>query len=168
MLRVCLLSKGLIREADYPLCFFSDLPSVRLSVAQARSSNAPLTLYCDVESFYPEDVSVSWFQNGTALPDPPATDQNTDGTYTTRRYFTLSPEQRQKRGKVECAVNQPGVVDPVSTSADLDKLDPQGKGSLGLSRTRDLKELGRFLSETGEREHRGQTRGPGANHMVSQ
>ncbi|KAM4526351.1 uncharacterized protein V3H82_000772 [Fundulus diaphanus] len=116
--------RGSNRELDFQLNV-THLPSVRLSVAQARSSNAPLTLYCDVESFYPEDVSVSWSLNGTALPDPPATDQNTDGTYTTRRYFTLSPEQRKKRGKVECAVNQPGVVDPVSTSADLDKLDPQ-------------------------------------------
>ncbi|MEQ2178922.1 hypothetical protein GOODEAATRI_019195 [Goodea atripinnis] len=106
-----------------------DLPSVRLSVIKTHFSNTPLTLYCDVESFYPEDVSVSWFQNGTVLPDPPATDQNTDHTYTTRRYFTLSPEQRQKRGTVECVANQPEVADPVSTSADLDKLDPQGKCS---------------------------------------
>ncbi|XP_015249771.1 PREDICTED: uncharacterized protein LOC107097220 [Cyprinodon variegatus] len=115
---------GSDHELDFHLNV-TNLPSVRLSVVQTRSSNAPLTLYCDVESFYPEEASVSWFQNGTMLPDPPVTNQNNDRTYTTRRYFTLSPEQRQQRGTVECAVNQPGVVDPVSTSADLDKLDPQ-------------------------------------------
>ncbi|XP_047232947.1 uncharacterized protein si:ch211-180a12.2 isoform X2 [Girardinichthys multiradiatus] len=118
------LHRGNSQEVDIQLNV-TYLPSVRLSVIKTRFSNTPLTLYCDVESFYPEDMSVSWFQNGTALPDPPATDQNTDHTYTTRRYFTLSPEQRLKRGKVECVVNQPEVADPVSTSADLDKLDPQ-------------------------------------------
>ncbi|XP_017166337.1 uncharacterized protein LOC103481403 isoform X1 [Poecilia reticulata] len=116
--------RGSTKELDFRLSV-THLPSVRLSVVQTRSTNAPLTLYCDVERFYPEDVSVSWFQNGTALPDPPATDQNPDRTYSTRRYFTLSPEQRRRRGTVECAVNQPGAVDPTRTSADLDKLDPQ-------------------------------------------
>lgn len=70
---------------------------------------------------------MSWLQNGTALPEPPAAEQNPDGTYRTRRYYTLSPEQREQGGMVECAVNQPGVVHPVSGSAYLEKLDPQGK-----------------------------------------
>ncbi|XP_016516541.1 uncharacterized protein LOC103152329 isoform X2 [Poecilia formosa] len=116
--------RGSTKELDFRLSV-TRLPAVRLSVVQTRSTNAPLTLYCDVEHFYPEDVSVSWFQNGTALPEPPATDQNLDRTYSTRRYFTLSPEQRRRRGTVECAVNQPGAVDPTRTSADLDMLDPQ-------------------------------------------
>uniref|UniRef100_A0A8C2WGX2 Ig-like domain-containing protein n=1 Tax=Cyclopterus lumpus TaxID=8103 RepID=A0A8C2WGX2_CYCLU len=103
-----------------------DTPSVRLSALPSRSGNTPLTLYCDVESFYPEEVSVSWLQNSTVLPEPPATEQNPDGTYRTRHYYTLSPEQREQGGKVECAVNQPGVVHPVSGSAYLNKLDPQG------------------------------------------
>lgn len=80
-----------------------------------------------MESFYPEEVSVSWLQNGTALPEPPATEQNPDGTYRTRRYYTLSTEQRDQGGKVECAVNQPGVVHPVSSSAYLETLDPRGE-----------------------------------------
>ncbi|XP_027901455.1 uncharacterized protein LOC114161953 isoform X1 [Xiphophorus couchianus] len=116
--------RGSTNGLDFRLSV-THLPSVRLSVVQTRSTDVPLTLFCDVESFYPEDVSVSWFQNGTALPDPPTTDQNPNRTYTTRRYFTLSPEQRRRRGTVECAVNQPGVVDPTRTSADLDKLDSQ-------------------------------------------
>ncbi|XP_054914048.1 uncharacterized protein si:ch211-180a12.2 isoform X2 [Poeciliopsis prolifica] len=115
--------RGSAKELDFRLSV-THLPSVRLSVVQTRSTNAPLTLYCDVESFYPENVSVSWFQNGSALPEPPATDQNPGRTYSTRRYFTLSPEQRRRRGTVECAVNQPGLVDPTRTSAELDKLDP--------------------------------------------
>ncbi|KAM9717050.1 uncharacterized protein ACNS7B_022792 isoform 1-T1 [Menidia menidia] len=115
---------GISQEVDFQLNV-TNLPSVRLSVVPPQSNSIPLTVYCDVESFYPEEVSVSWFQNSTALPDPPVTDQNPDQTYRTRRYFTLSHEQRRQRGMVECAVNQPGVVDPVSMSADLDTLDPQ-------------------------------------------
>lgn len=70
---------------------------------------------------------MSWFQNGTALSDVPDANLNPDGTYRTRRYFTLSPKQRHQRGNVECSVNQPGVVHPVSEAADLDKLDPLGE-----------------------------------------
>uniref|UniRef100_A0A3Q3GD09 Si:ch211-180a12.2 n=1 Tax=Labrus bergylta TaxID=56723 RepID=A0A3Q3GD09_9LABR len=104
----------------------SNLPSVKLSAVSSKSDNIPLTLYCDVESFYPEEVSVSWLQNGTVLPEPPTTDQNPDGTLRTRRYYTLSAEQREQGGKVECAVNQPGVLHPVSGSSFLELLDPRG------------------------------------------
>lgn len=93
----------------------------------SASNKDPLTLYCDVGRFYPETVSVSWFQNGTALPDPPAVDQNPDGTYKTRHFFTLSPEQRQQRGPVKCAVTLPGVENSVNVSEDLEKLDPQSQ-----------------------------------------
>ncbi|XP_075948895.1 uncharacterized protein LOC142951283 [Anarhichas minor] len=116
--------KGSNRDLDFQLNI-TYTPSVRLSAVPSRPGNTPLTLYCDVESFYPEEISVSWLQNGTALPQPPATEQNPDGTYRTRHYYTLSPEQRERGGKVECAVNQPGVVQPVSGSERLEKLDPQ-------------------------------------------
>uniref|UniRef100_A0A1A7X5G0 Natural killer cell cytotoxicity receptor 3 ligand 1 n=1 Tax=Iconisemion striatum TaxID=60296 RepID=A0A1A7X5G0_9TELE len=116
--------EGIDQELDFQLNI-THLPTVRLSVVPSSSKSIPLTLYCDVESFYPEEMSVSWFQNGTSLPDPPVTHQNPDRTFRTRRYFTLSPEERQKRGMVECAVNQPGVVSPISASADLDNVDPQ-------------------------------------------
>lgn len=106
---------------------FSDPPSVKLSVLPPSSSNIPLTLYCDLENFYPEEVSVSWLQNGTVLPNPPATEQNPDGTYRTRHYYTLSPGEREQGGKVECAITQPGAVNSVSGSADLETLDPKSK-----------------------------------------
>lgn len=80
-----------------------------------------------MESFYPEEVTVSWLQNDTVLPEPLTTEQNPDGTYRTRRYYTLSPEQREQSGKVECVVKQPGVVHPVTGLGYLEKLDPQGK-----------------------------------------
>ncbi|XP_018533870.1 uncharacterized protein si:ch211-180a12.2 isoform X2 [Lates calcarifer] len=115
---------GSYQELDF-LLNITYLPSVRLSAVPTRSNNGPLTLYCDLESFYPEEVSVSWIQNGTTLPEPLAAEQNPDGTYRTRRYYTLSPEQRGQGGKVECAVSQPGVVHPVSSTAYLEKLDPQ-------------------------------------------
>ncbi|XP_077358061.1 uncharacterized protein LOC144004608 isoform X2 [Festucalex cinctus] len=100
-------------------------PAVRLSAVPSPSANSPLTLSCHVESFYPEEMSVSWLQNGTVLPDPPGTEQNPDGTFRTERYFTLSHEQRQRGGEVQCAVNQPGVVQPARASAYLEELDPQ-------------------------------------------
>ncbi|CAB1440046.1 unnamed protein product [Pleuronectes platessa] len=118
------LHNGNNQELDFQLNI-TYLPSVRLSALPSHSSNIPLTLYCDLENFYPEEVSVSWIQNGTSLPDPPATEQNPDGTYSTRHYYTLSPEQREQGGRVECLVNQPGVMVPVSGSADMEKLDPQ-------------------------------------------
>ncbi|XP_039991875.1 uncharacterized protein si:ch211-180a12.2 [Xiphias gladius] len=117
---------GSYQELDFQLNI-TYLPSVRLSALPSHSNNIPLTIYCDLESFYPEEVSVSWIQNGTTLHEPPATEQNPDGTYRTRRYYTLSPEQRGQGGKVECAVSQPGVVHPVSGSAYLEKLDPQNE-----------------------------------------
>uniref|UniRef100_A0A8C4DVP5 Si:ch211-180a12.2 n=1 Tax=Dicentrarchus labrax TaxID=13489 RepID=A0A8C4DVP5_DICLA len=115
---------GSYQELDFQLNVTYP-PSVTLSALPSRSNNIPLTLYCDVEGFYPEEVSVSWLQNGTVLSEPPATEQNPDGTYRTRRYYTLTPEQRDQSGKVECAVNQPGGLYPVSGSAYLEKLDPQ-------------------------------------------
>ncbi|XP_034717006.1 uncharacterized protein si:ch211-180a12.2 isoform X5 [Etheostoma cragini] len=117
---------GNYQELDFQLNI-TYLPSVRLAAVLSHSNNIPLTLYCDVESFYPEEISVSWLQNSTVLPEPPATELNPDGTYRTRHYYTLSPEQREQGGKVECAVNQPGVVHPVSGSAYLEKLDPQAE-----------------------------------------
>ncbi|KAF6734746.1 Tyrosine-protein phosphatase non-receptor type substrate 1 [Oryzias melastigma] len=120
------LHSGSYQEQDFQLNI-TFLPKVKLSTMASASNKAPLTLYCDVEKFYPETVFVSWFQNGTVLPNPPAVEQNPDGTYKTRHYFTLSPEQRQQRGQVECAVTQPGVESPVNVSEDLDKLDPQSE-----------------------------------------
>ncbi|KAI9536696.1 hypothetical protein NQZ68_031771 [Dissostichus eleginoides] len=112
------------QELDFQLNI-TYLPAVKLSAVSSHSSNIPLTLYCDLESFYPEEVSVSWLQNGTVLPQPPDTEQNPDGTYRARHYYNLSPEQREQGGKVECAVNQPGVMQPISGSENLETLDPK-------------------------------------------
>ncbi|XP_057681477.1 uncharacterized protein si:ch211-180a12.2 isoform X2 [Corythoichthys intestinalis] len=100
-------------------------PTVRLSAIRSPSSNSPLTLSCHVESFYPEELTISWLQNGTFLPDPPISEQNPDGTFGTTRYFTLNHEQRKKGGEVECAVSQPGVVQSARVSAYVEELDPQ-------------------------------------------
>lgn len=98
-----------------------------LSVLPSHSSNFPLTLSCDVKSFYPEEVLVTFLQNGTALPDPPAAEQMHGGLYTTRRYYTLNSRQREQGGLVQCVVYQPGAKHPISSSANLDKLEPKGK-----------------------------------------
>lgn len=106
---------------------FSDPASVRLSVLPSRSSSIPLTLSCDVESFYREDVSVTFLQNGTVLPNPPGTEELPGGLYATRHYYTLSSRQREQGGLVQCVVHQPGVEHPVSSSANLDTLEPKGR-----------------------------------------
>lgn len=111
---------------------FSDPPTVRLSALPSQANNVPVTLYCDVDGFYPEQVSMSWRQNGSVLPDLPTTDQNLDGTFRTRHYYTLSPAQREQGGMVECAVHQPGAAQPVISSEDLAKLDPRGKFWIGI------------------------------------
>lgn len=80
-----------------------------------------------MESFYPEDISVSFLQNGTVLPEPPATEQNLDGTYRTRQYYTLSSSQREQGGPVECAAYQPGAKRTVRSSVNLDNVDLKGK-----------------------------------------
>lgn len=124
--RLRVILKVVFRGQMYPF-LFSELASVRLSALPSHSNSIPLTLSCDVESFYPEDVSVTFLQNGTVLHSPPASEQNAGGTYATRRYYTLSSSQREQGGVVQCVVHQPGVAHPVSSSADLDKLDSKGK-----------------------------------------
>lgn len=104
----------------------SDAPAVRLSAVPSPRPDGPLTLSCHLESFFPEEMSVSWLQNGTALPDPPGSQQNPDGTFRSTRYFTLSREQRRRGGQVECAVRQPGAARPARAAAHLRELDPRG------------------------------------------
>ncbi|KAK2884822.1 uncharacterized protein si:ch211-180a12.2 isoform X2 [Channa argus] len=113
---------GSYQELDFQLNITYP-SSVTLSAMPLHPSNIPLTLYCDVESFYPEEVSVSWLQNGSVLPETPTTEQNPDGTFRTRRYYTLSSKQREQGGKLECAVKQPGVQHPVTGYMYLEKLD---------------------------------------------
>ncbi|XP_064820782.1 uncharacterized protein si:ch211-180a12.2 isoform X1 [Oncorhynchus masou masou] len=103
---------------------FVYLPTVTLSAMPLPSRDSPLTLSCDIEGFYPEDVSVSWLQNGTELPAPLLSESGPDGTFKTRRYYTLSPEQRELAGEVECVVHLPSVSEPVVTSAALADIDP--------------------------------------------
>ncbi|CDQ98842.1 unnamed protein product, partial [Oncorhynchus mykiss] len=100
------------------------LPTVTLSAMPLPSRDSPLTLSCDIEGFYPEDVSVSWLQNGTELPAPLLSESGPDGTFRTRRYYTLSPEQRELAGEVECVVHLPSITEPVVTSAALADIDP--------------------------------------------
>uniref|UniRef100_A0AAZ3RKI5 Ig-like domain-containing protein n=1 Tax=Oncorhynchus tshawytscha TaxID=74940 RepID=A0AAZ3RKI5_ONCTS len=103
---------------------FVYLPTVTLSAMPLPSRDSPLTLSCDIEGFYPEDVSVSWLQNGTELPAPLLSESGPDGTFRTRRYYTLSPEQRELAGEVECVVHLPSITEPVVTSAALADIDP--------------------------------------------
>ncbi|XP_076856847.1 uncharacterized protein LOC143510883 isoform X2 [Brachyhypopomus gauderio] len=95
------------------------LPKVSLSVVPSVSHSSPLTLACDVNGFYPSNVSVVWMQQGTTMAKAPQARLNSDGTYTTRHFHTLSLEERERAGWVHCIAQQPRVSQPVSGSIDL-------------------------------------------------
>ncbi|XP_072522721.1 uncharacterized protein [Salminus brasiliensis] len=100
------------------------LPKVSLSIVPPVSRSSPLTLACDLSGFYPENVSVAWVQNGTVLPEPPLTHLNNDGTYRTRWFHTLSAEERERGGSVQCVAQQAHVSRPASSLIDLSAADP--------------------------------------------
>ncbi|XP_066521720.1 uncharacterized protein si:ch211-180a12.2 [Hoplias malabaricus] len=100
------------------------LPKVSLSIVPPSSRSSPLTLACDLSSFYPNNVSVVWVQNGTVLPEPPQSQRNSNGTFTTRRFYTLSVDERGRGGAVECVARQHNVTHLVSSSIDLSAADP--------------------------------------------
>ncbi|XP_076121904.1 uncharacterized protein LOC143102295 [Alosa pseudoharengus] len=116
------LKKKLMREFKPNLIY---LPKVFVSALPPAERSSPLTLSCDITGFSPENVSVLWIQNGSVLPVPPPTQLNLDGTYQTRRFYTLTEEQRDQGGEVQCVVNQPHVTEPVSGSVNLTVADPQ-------------------------------------------
>ncbi|XP_042563571.1 uncharacterized protein si:ch211-180a12.2 isoform X2 [Clupea harengus] len=101
------------------------LPEVSVSTVPTSKRASPLTLSCDITGFSPQNVSVLWIQNGSALPVPPPTQLNLDSTYRTRRFYTLTEEQRNQGGEVHCVVNQPHITEPVSGSVNLTAADPQ-------------------------------------------
>ncbi|CAL8301896.1 unnamed protein product [Lota lota] len=100
------------------------LPSIRMWAVPISSRSSALTLACDLDGYYPEDLSVSWVQNETTLPQNPVSEPNPDGTFRTTRYVTLSPEQREQAGHVQCVVGQPGALEPAQILARLEDLDP--------------------------------------------
>ena len=105
---------------------FVVLPSVRLSAVPASTRSSALTLACDLDGYYPEELSVSWVQNGTTLPRDPASEPNPDGTFRTTRYLTLTPEQREQAGRIQCVAEQQGALEPAQVLASLEDLDPPG------------------------------------------
>uniref|UniRef100_A0A3P8WRH9 Ig-like domain-containing protein n=1 Tax=Cynoglossus semilaevis TaxID=244447 RepID=A0A3P8WRH9_CYNSE len=64
-------------------------------------------LTCHASGYHPPPVSFSWTRDGQ---ETPVSEQNPDGTYSTRHYLTMTPEQRSLGGMVECAVSQPGLT----------------------------------------------------------
>ena len=102
------------------------LPSIRMSAVPVSSRSSALTLACDLDGFYPEEISVSWVQNGTTLPQSPVSEPTPDGTFRTTRYLTLSTEQREQAGHIQCVVDQPGALEPAQVHASLEVLDPPG------------------------------------------
>ncbi|KAL6474966.1 hypothetical protein MHYP_G00160060 [Metynnis hypsauchen] len=114
------LEKPLVKEFRIGLII---IPEVTLSIVPPSSHSSPLTLACDLSGFYPENVSVVWVQNGTILSKPPQSLLNNDGTYRTRWFHTLSKEERERGGAVQCVAQQPHVSRPASSSIDLSATD---------------------------------------------
>lgn len=71
-----------------------------------------------------------WIQSGRVLPEYPQIRQNSNATYRTRRFRTLSAEERNRAGQVHCIVQQPGVSEPVMSSINLLIADPLGNNTM--------------------------------------
>uniref|UniRef100_A0AAY5E878 Si:ch211-180a12.2 n=2 Tax=Electrophorus electricus TaxID=8005 RepID=A0AAY5E878_ELEEL len=110
------LEKPLVQEFNMTVII---LPKVTLSVVPSSSHSSPLTLACDINGFYPSNMSVAWVQHGTTLSEPPQARLNGDGTYTSRHFHTLSMEETDRAGWVQCEAQQPHVSQPASGSIDL-------------------------------------------------
>ncbi|KAK2866010.1 hypothetical protein Q7C36_002066 [Tachysurus vachellii] len=114
------LKKPLVREFRINITI---VPKVSVSVVPSSSRSSALTLVCDINGFYPQDVSVLWLRNGTVLPETPQIQQNSDGTYKTRHFHTLSIEERERSGQVLCVAQQPHVSQPALSSIDPSAAD---------------------------------------------
>ncbi|MCI4384027.1 hypothetical protein PGIGA_G00033530 [Pangasianodon gigas] len=114
------LEKPLVREFRINITI---LPKVTVSVVPSSSRSSPLTLACEINGFYPQNVSVLWIRNGTVLPETPQIQQNNDGTYRMRRFHTLSIEEKERAGQVQCVAQQPHVSQPASSSIDPSAAD---------------------------------------------
>lgn len=101
------------------------LPKVTLSTVPSATHTSPLTLSCDITGFFPHNVSVLWIQNGEVLPEHSTAVQNEYGMYRTHRYHTLSLEERNKGGEVQCVAQQPHVPEPAYGTIDLSTIDPR-------------------------------------------
>ncbi|KAJ3607464.1 hypothetical protein NHX12_024515 [Muraenolepis orangiensis] len=119
--------------------YISVLPSIRLSAVPSSSRSSALTLACDLDGFYPDDLSVSWVQNGTTLPQTTFSEPGSNRTFRTTRYFKLTPQQREQAGDVQCVAGQPGALEPAQATASLADLDPPGTTTpTSLEMKRDL------------------------------
>ncbi|KAM9463313.1 uncharacterized protein Hap1MRO34_017046 [Clarias gariepinus] len=114
------LEKPLVREFRINLTI---LPKVTVSVVPSTSRSSPLTLACEINGFYPQNVSVLWKRNGTVLPETHQIQQNNDGTYRMRHFHTLSVEERERAGQVQCVAQQSHVSNLALSSIDLSAAD---------------------------------------------
>ncbi|XP_072568792.1 uncharacterized protein [Paramormyrops kingsleyae] len=108
------------------------LPTVTLSALPLTSQFSPVTLSCDIEGFYPEEISVSWFQNGSLVPDMPLAWPGPGGSFRTRRFYTLRAEDMRRGTEVQCAVRHPAVAESVSATMTLSATGPNGIGISGF------------------------------------
>ncbi|XP_073684834.1 uncharacterized protein [Garra rufa] len=105
--------------------YMTVLPKVSVSAVPSASHSSPLTLSCDISGFYPDEVSILWMQNGKVLPNLPLSIQNEEGMYRSHQYHTLSVEERDRGGEVQCVAQQPNVQEPAYGTIDLSTVDPR-------------------------------------------
>ncbi|XP_073671998.1 uncharacterized protein [Paramisgurnus dabryanus] len=99
------------------------LPKVTLSTVPSATHTSPLTLSCEITGFFPHNVSVLWIQNGEVLHEHSSAVQNEYGLYRTHKYHTLSLEERNRGGEVQCVAQQPHVPEPAFGTIDLSTMD---------------------------------------------
>ncbi|XP_029102781.1 uncharacterized protein LOC108933011 [Scleropages formosus] len=106
----------------------TDVPTVSLSALPQASHSSPLTLACDIEGFYPEEISVTWIQNGSVLPNLPSVQSGPGGSFRTRHFHTLSLEEKMRGDEVQCVVWQPTVPGLISATMNLSVTGPWAHG----------------------------------------
>nr|XP_055031415.1 uncharacterized protein si:ch211-180a12.2 isoform X2 [Misgurnus anguillicaudatus] len=110
------------------------LPKVTLSTVPSATHTSPLTLSCEITGFFPHNVSVLWIQNGKVLHEHSSAVQNEYGLYRTHKYHTLSLEERNRGGEVQCVAQQPHVLEPAFGTIDLSTVDARAQNP-GLNKS---------------------------------
>ncbi|NWX90829.1 TPSNR protein, partial [Nothoprocta ornata] len=103
-------------------------PRVRVIPVQVSfERDVTATLTCNIDGYYPLDVSVSWIQKSAedeaeiTLPSTRLSShlQNHDGTYSISSYLSISSATVQAPATYSCRVSHVALEEPISVSAYL-------------------------------------------------
>ncbi|KAK2863602.1 hypothetical protein Q5P01_003135 [Channa striata] len=103
-------------------------PTVRLHSAPAPSANQPSMLVCSAYSFYPQQITLSWFRDGQKVTTGiTSTDQLADGDWYYQAHSNLEYMPRAGE-KISCVVEHASLREPLV--ADWDPAMPGSEKGL--------------------------------------